>query len=199
MFKLDKLKIYDNCLHRKNLNADTYVFGSEEADDFYGENLSLQVIVGKNGSGKSSLLDMILRLANNLGALLFKDEARNASADLNYVLGLYADLYYQIALPNGQTRVCLCCRDRALWVEIGDYVQWISDEKILGCQPNLHPAFPECLARVGRADKIHFDILTPGKHRRLPIFSSILSLQTIRCSGSFLRTMTMRSRYGTLS
>lgn len=167
MFKLDKLRIYDNCLHRKNLKADMYVFGSEEADDFYGANLSLQVIVGKNGSGKSSLLDMILRLANNLGALLFKDEARNASADLNYVLGLYADLYYQIALPNGQTRICLCCRDRALWLEVGDYVQWISDEKILGCQPSHHPAFAECIKRAGSAEKIHFDILTPGKQQEI--------------------------------
>lgn len=167
MFKLDKLQIYDRCRHRKNLEVGTYLFGNETADDFYGANLSLQVIVGKNGSGKSSLLDMILRLANNFGALLFKEEARNASADLNYVLGLHADLYYQIENPAGQVRVCLCCRDRAMWLEVGDYVHWISDEKILGCKPNFYPAFAECLERAGDVDKIHFDILTPGKQQEL--------------------------------
>lgn len=34
--------------------------------DFYGENIIVSAILGKNGSGKSSLLDIIYRVINYL-------------------------------------------------------------------------------------------------------------------------------------
>lgn len=49
-----------------------------------------------NGSGKSSLLEILYRAINNLGAVLLKDFKINAAADLMYVGGLYADVKYTI-------------------------------------------------------------------------------------------------------
>lgn len=112
---------------------------------------------------------MVLRLANNLGALIFKHAERNAAADLNYVLGIRADLRYQLGEGDIKKDIRLCCRNRALWMEFDGQALWISDKDILGCQPNEHEEFAECLSRVGGdADKISFaGILTPGRQQEI--------------------------------
>ena len=147
MFKIKSLQIYENCRNRKILKADNYLFETQNVGGFYGENISLHAIVGKNGSGKSTLLDIILKIANNLGAIVLKNKTRNAAENLNYVLGLYVDLRYDIENEDGSTKVCLCVRDRAMWIEYSESVAWLSDEWLLGGKIMESEAYEECRGR----------------------------------------------------
>ena len=48
--KLKKLIIRENCKYRKKLNPGTYEFLDDDSiDAFYGKNIEISVIVGKNG------------------------------------------------------------------------------------------------------------------------------------------------------
>ena len=60
-----------------------------------------------NGSGKSALFEIMYRIVNNFSCLLERDLKRNASENLCFVEGLWADLYYVI---NGDL-YCISCRN----------------------------------------------------------------------------------------
>ena len=69
--------------------------------NIYGSKVQINTIVGKNGSGKSSLLEMMYRIINNFSSLLVRDTKRGAAYPLYFIDGLWADLYYVI--DNGET------------------------------------------------------------------------------------------------
>lgn len=64
---------------------------------------------GVNGSGKSSLFEIIYRVINNLSCLLNRGKRRKTADDLYYVKDLYAELYYVV---NGQLARISCLGDK---------------------------------------------------------------------------------------
>lgn len=53
--------------------------------------INLNAIVGKNGDGKSSIVELLIRIINNLSCMIFKDDEGYIG---QYVKGLYAKAYY---------------------------------------------------------------------------------------------------------
>ena len=110
-FSVCALRIWDDCAQKKCLKPDTYFFNdrlmltkegsiavnpqSKIPKDFFGKNISIQAIVGQNGSGKSSILELIYRLINNFSFMLELGMHRNdASTKLCYVKDLHLELFF---------------------------------------------------------------------------------------------------------
>ena len=97
MFTVKSIKIYEGCQHVKNLKpGKRYVFEHGLPNDFFSDHICISAIVGQNGAGKSSLLDMMFRIINNFGFSLFKNTRRSAADLLNYIVDIYADLTYVV-------------------------------------------------------------------------------------------------------
>lgn len=110
-FFIQKIFIYEDCSPklRKNLQAGEYVFCNELPEDFFGKNISINAIVGMNGSGKSSLLELIFRIINNFSLYLVGTINRGRSAERIFrVDGIHADLYY---IKDGISGCLFCKKD----------------------------------------------------------------------------------------
>ena len=117
-FILKSIEIFESCDSkiRKNLKVGTYPFTDNLERGFFGQNMTVQVIVGMNGSGKSALLELMFRMVNNFSAQLFRDVNCNAAEPLVLVRGIHADLHYAVDDVEG----VLSVRDMAVGLKYGE-------------------------------------------------------------------------------
>lgn len=86
-------------------------------DKLYGDSIQIHAIVGKNGAGKSSLLDIIYRIINNLSFALLAN-AQGQWTPLYLIKGLNAELYYAL----DDKTYCITCVDQLVFWEEVDLV-----------------------------------------------------------------------------
>lgn len=96
----------------KHLNFDLL----NKYNGFFGENIFVNAIVGKNGSGKSSILDLVYRIINNLGNEIFHFRFTNVDYETGYVRKVFADLYFL----TGDEVGLVSCRGDSVGISIGN-------------------------------------------------------------------------------
>lgn len=109
----------------KTLATGYYPFYTDELSDaFFLRNVSVTAIVGMNGAGKSSLLELMFRMINNFSACLVGNTIRrNGANEIYFIPGIKATLDYEIRGMKGT----LICDDGIVALVYGDKKFFLSD------------------------------------------------------------------------
>lgn len=140
-FSICALEVLPNCACRRILKPGLYPFNdlleftpdgpvinnSKVPKDFFGSNITVHAIVGVNGSGKSSLLDLMYRLINNFSFMLELGMHKSAGAmNLCYVQGLRMNLFFMLDGKQGVLRAF----DDKMSFQHADYEQTLTFHRI---------------------------------------------------------------------
>lgn len=156
MFSINYIKIYDDCDDplKKNVKPGLFFFNDrykengariEKNDrsianrlpDFWDKNINIQAIVGQNGSGKSTILDLMYMAINNFSYLFDRGNLRPGASPLFYVKKLHVDLFFSIDINNDEgivekKAVLSCNGDNVkLSIDNNDYEKTFEIDSIL--------------------------------------------------------------------
>ena len=110
-FVLRKIVVDKACGSKlKILDPGEYIFTDAKYDDFFMNGVAIQAVVGKNGCGKSSLIEMLFRMSNNLAALMLRGYERPAAEHINFITDVVGELHYEL---DGVAGVLKCEKEKA--------------------------------------------------------------------------------------
>ena len=104
------------------LPDDFYTIKKDSGEEKNDISISVSAIVGQNGSGKSSLIELLIRIINNTAYALQKAYVSHPAIPLQFVEDIYAELTYQMSDGNvyvlRQKGAALCCETKGhqLWM-----------------------------------------------------------------------------------
>lgn len=108
----DRIKIDETDILRLNKDSTSFCF-----PDFWSDSnkIHVQAIIGKNGSGKSSLLDLMYMAINNFAYMFERGYERNGAESLCFVKNLNVKLYYEI---DSQNYVLTCTEGNVILTQL---------------------------------------------------------------------------------